>query len=66
MNSMTTPWTRRKAVETQLDELRLALAQLGPAPADALGRWRHQEEVWRLQREISRLSAGRRREPVPA
>lgn len=58
---MTTPWNRRKAVETQLMELRVALAQLGPAPADALGRWRYQEEVWRLEREIARLTAGRRR-----
>lgn len=51
-----TPWSRRRAQE-QLTELRLALEALGPPPVGAIGRWRHQEEVWRLERAIERLAA---------
>lgn len=55
-------WARRRRVEARIAELRLALAAVGPEPADAIGRWRHQEEVWRLQHELDRLlEASRRR-----
>jgi hypothetical protein len=73
MRFMTTPRARRRAIEKRMAELRiaelrLALSTLGPAPADAIGRWRHQEEVWRIEREIELLARRRRRtmEQVPA
>ena len=51
---------RRRRLDARVEELRLALAALGEAPSDAIGRWRHQEETWRLERELDRLLAVRR------
>ncbi|MDI6912386.1 hypothetical protein [Nocardioides sp.] len=64
---MTRLWVRRRRVDSRIAELRLALAAVGSEPADAIGRWRHQEEVWRLQHELDRLLATRRpRRDAPA
>lgn len=57
MRARRTP--RRGRTEERIDRLRRALAALGPAPRDALGRWTHQEQVWRLQRELDDLTSGR-------
>ncbi len=51
---------RRRRADARIAELRLALAAVGSEPGDAIGRWRHQEEVWRLQHELDRLLAARR------
>jgi hypothetical protein len=61
-------WVRRRRVDARIAELTLAISALGPEPADAIGRWRHQEDVWRLQRELDRLQAQRRsrHDAVPA
>jgi len=53
-------WGRRRRLDARVAELKLALAALGDEPTDAIGRWRHQEETWRLERELDRLMAARR------
>ena len=51
---------RRRRATARIAELQLALAAVGPEPTDAIGRWRHQEEIWGLQHELDRLLAARR------
>jgi hypothetical protein len=62
-------WGRRRRLDARIAELKLALAALGDEPTDAIGRWRYQEEAWRLQHDLDRLLAARRRrreDVVPA
>ncbi len=68
MPHVTLMWVRRRRLDARIAELKMDLAALGAEPADAIGRWRHQEETWRLQRELDRLLAVRRgpRDAVPA
>ncbi|MBI2246265.1 MULTISPECIES: hypothetical protein [unclassified Nocardioides] len=57
---------RRRRATARIAELRLALAAVGPEPTDAIGRWRHQEEIWGLQHELDRLLSARRPRRGPA
>jgi hypothetical protein len=68
MPRVTMMWGRRRRIDARIAELRRALAALGDQPTDAIGRWRHQEETWRLERELDRLLTVRRGrgEAVPA
>lgn len=47
------PCSRRRVA--RIEHLEQALVALGPEPRDALGRWTHQEQVWRLRRELDAL-----------